>query len=227
MIIGTGLLGKAFSKNFDPHDIIIFASGVSNSKDNNQSEFEREKKLLLNSIRNNIDKQLFYFSSCSIEEIETPYTRHKKNMENLIKRECHEYTIFRLSQVAGGNTKNKGFLLNYLYEQINNEKSFEIWNNVRRNIIDVDDVVNIVKYYFNNIKSKNSVINIASPYNMPVVLLVEYIEKFLNKKAKYELTQKGKEFKIDIDDIIQYKDIENLFSKNSEEYIKKILNKHY
>ena len=61
MIVGDGLIANKL-KFIDSEDIIIFASGVSNSNENNESEFERERELLSTFI--GYDKKLIYFSSC-------------------------------------------------------------------------------------------------------------------------------------------------------------------
>ena len=46
MIIGNGLLAKAFIEYKNNDEIVIFASGVSNSLEEKQSEFKRETDLL-------------------------------------------------------------------------------------------------------------------------------------------------------------------------------------
>ena len=64
MVIGNGLLAKSFSKYKDDDQVIIFASGVSNSKEVNPEAFMREMDLL-RSITNK-DALLVYFSTCSV-----------------------------------------------------------------------------------------------------------------------------------------------------------------
>ena len=63
MIIGNGLIANSFLDS-DLNNIIIFASGVSNSKEENLLEFDREKKLLLRIIYENFNKKIVYFSTC-------------------------------------------------------------------------------------------------------------------------------------------------------------------
>jgi hypothetical protein len=47
MIIGNGLIAKSFKKEKNYFkNVIIFASGVSNSKNTNLKEFKREEKLV-------------------------------------------------------------------------------------------------------------------------------------------------------------------------------------
>ena len=61
MIIGNGLLANAFKcLPQQENSVIIFASGVSNSKEFSKAAFDREKNLLLKSIKD--DAMLVYFS---------------------------------------------------------------------------------------------------------------------------------------------------------------------
>ena len=65
MIIGTGQLAKAFDNaNFDDN-VCIFASGVSDSNCKDNAPFEREKNLLREALKNNVEKKFIYFSSCA------------------------------------------------------------------------------------------------------------------------------------------------------------------
>jgi hypothetical protein len=41
MVIGNGTVAKVFSEYCDNGDILIFASGVSNSKEKSEANFER------------------------------------------------------------------------------------------------------------------------------------------------------------------------------------------
>ena len=84
MIIGNGLLAKAFSDFENNEKILIFASGVSNSNETRRQEFEREEILLRKGLTTHKDKLIIYFSTCSVYEPSTnyrEYTRHKLDME--------------------------------------------------------------------------------------------------------------------------------------------------
>ncbi len=47
MVVGHGMIGNGFSHYKFNDEVIIFASGVSNSKDNSILNFERENDLLV------------------------------------------------------------------------------------------------------------------------------------------------------------------------------------
>ena len=61
MVIGKGLIAKRFYSYESDSDILIFASGVSNSKNRDEALFARELELLQNTINTYPDKVLVYF----------------------------------------------------------------------------------------------------------------------------------------------------------------------
>ena len=91
MIIGNGDIAKILPNN----NLLFFASGVSNSKEERESEYQREKDLLLEQDKNN---HIVYFSSLCTLYLDTRYARHKREMEQLVKT-FKTYTIIRI-----GNT---------------------------------------------------------------------------------------------------------------------------
>ena len=104
MIIGSGMLAKAFNIYKADHDLLIFASGVANSQEENRATFQREADLLATAVNQNL--KLVYFSTCSIDDRAvnfSPYVQHKIKMEELIQNECKQFFILRLPQVVGKN----------------------------------------------------------------------------------------------------------------------------
>ena len=80
MVIGNGMLAKAFGAFKDNPEVVIFASGVSNSKETNNDSFKREEKLLNKVISENNNSIIVYFSTCSVYDDsvnETNYVLHK------------------------------------------------------------------------------------------------------------------------------------------------------
>ena len=61
MVIGNGLIASAFERYKNNDDIIIFASGVSNSQETSELAFNREINLMKRYL--NLDKKLIYFST--------------------------------------------------------------------------------------------------------------------------------------------------------------------
>lgn len=225
MVVGTGLLAKAFLEYENDDNIIVFASGVSNSKEISRDEFNKEEKLLdfyLEKYGKN--KHFVYFSTCSVYDTyfeRSEYTKHKINMEKIIIEKAFNYNIFRLPQVLGKNNKNQ--LIGFFYESIKMEKSFELFD-IERNIIDIKDVFTLVDKILKENIFKNQIINIANPKNIEVLDLVNILENIIDKKAKYSIVKKSGEFIIDI------KNIESIISDLGifeENYLENRIKKYY
>jgi nucleoside-diphosphate-sugar epimerase len=110
MIIGSGMLARAFSAYAEHEDIVILAAGISNSRELRSEAYERELNLVERTISSIADRQLVYFSTCSIYDPDTansPYVLHKLNVENMISDAVANFTLFRLPQVVGGNANSK------------------------------------------------------------------------------------------------------------------------
>ena len=146
MIVGGGLIAKAFSKKYENDDsVIIFASGVSNSEENNISNFTRERNLLLHFLYKHPNLKFIYFSTILIDYKHNPYYAHKKEMEDLIKGNSKNYLIVRVPQLIGvsGNNNN---LINYLITNIKNGINIDVYGDVKRALLDVGDLVNFIGY---------------------------------------------------------------------------------
>jgi len=123
MIIGNGDVAKVLT---DRHGLIFFASGVSNSSETRQSEFQREIDLLL---KQDPSYRLVYFSSLCVFYSDTPYAKHKKNIEDLVKNNFPRYTIMRLGNIDWGI--NPHTIFNSLRNKIKNNEPFEIQDTYR------------------------------------------------------------------------------------------------
>jgi len=224
-IIGNGLLANAF-RNLKHEEFIIFASGVSNSQEEKASEYDRELELLKSTMLKYPNKQLVYFSTCSIYDktlTNDLYVSHKINMENFIQANYNNYYIFRLSHVVG-NTSNQT-IVNFIYSSIQNNKVFDLWKNSYRNIIDVEDITLVVNNFIQKKKYQNQITNIASKYNVSVVDIVLEFENLLNKKAQYNVLNKGSEYIISIDKIEKYYHLFKI--EMNSNYYKKVIRKYY
>ncbi|MCX8522327.1 hypothetical protein OF897_00125 [Chryseobacterium formosus] len=222
MIIGKGLIATSL-QNIDSENIIFFASGVSNSLETRTSEFEREFSLLQNSIENNKEHQIIYFSTLSVNDQskqDSPYVIHKLNIENFIKNNCKKYLIVRVGNVVGKGG-NPNTLFNFLREQINNESSFVLHNKATRILIDIDDISEFLSHHSSTLT--NQTINLSFPYNYSLKEIISSIEEDIEKKAVYKETELGDSYKVDFSDHTKV-----FFSKfSSDEYLKKLIQKYY
>jgi len=195
MIIGRGMLALAFSQYANNEDVIIFASGVSNSRETNEKAFEREFNLIKATLSENPDKLFIYFSTCSMYDPhakETLYVKHKLEIETYIEKNAEKFLILRVSQILG-KSKNST-LVNYLVDCIENNKTFELWENSNRNLIALDDVVRISKEFIENSSYYNGTYHIANAHNIDVIDLVKLMETLLSKKASYTVTSRGEKY---------------------------------
>lgn len=130
MIIGSGDIASILT---DRDDRLFFASGVSNSLEDRNSEFRREMDLLLNQKKN---QHIVYFSSLAIFYADTPYTRHKRNMEATIKANFDKYCIYRIGNITWGDNPNT--IINYFKHRIEKGQRINI-QNTHRYVVDLDE----------------------------------------------------------------------------------------
>lgn len=227
MVIGNGMIAHMFMSYENEKDIIIFASGVSNSKDTRVDNFLREFQLLNQTIKDNPDKTLVYFSTCSIQDDDlstAPYVIHKKKIEEYIKQKSGSFYIFRISNLAGVSN-NPYTLLNYFILNILREQPLTVWKNAYRNIIGIDDMYALVNYFLQEKKNINSTINIANPENYSVPNILTCIEMHLNKKGTYNEIERGDNYKIDtsiIDPVVNKLNIQF-----HDDYLSSLLKMYY
>lgn len=182
-VIGGGMISKSF-ENIDLGDITIFASGVSNSKENNKDEYTRELDLLNKTI--NESRKIIYFSTLSVYSNDrTDYIKHKLNVEEIIKNSGIDYIILRLPNVIG-NTKNTKQLVPFLNHKIKNEEDIVISRNIKRDLLDVEDLPKICEFVLK--KNINCTINVSLSNYIKVgdiVDLLKNIHKVKNLKENH------------------------------------------
>ena len=235
MIIGSGFIAKNFKKKkllIKKYKLAIYASGVSNSRSINESNFKREKKKIINYKKKIASKIFVYFSTCSVfdpSRNNTPYVKHKLNIENLIKKNFKKYIIVRLPEVVGFS-RNKNNLINFFYHKIINNNKFKLWSNSKRNIIDIDDAVKIFFSFIKKIIRKNKkinlVVNIANTKFVSPNKIVSIIEKLISTNARYDKIEFG-HLNWKIKPLISKSIIETSGINFNRFYLEKILKKYY
>lgn len=192
MVIGNGLLATAFGSYVDNPDVVIFASGISNSKSFTTEDCKREFDLLLSTIKNNQEKTIVYFGTCAVYDStmkETPYVVHKEKMEYVVRNNAPKYHIFRLSNLAGKamspERRNQSTILNYLFDHIDEGKHFELWKKAYRNIIDVEDVFKVCDYILKENIFVKTTVNVMNIVNYKVSDIVSLIEEIGGRKGVF------------------------------------------
>ena len=224
MIIGNGMIAKGFEKFKYNNEVVVFASGVSNSEETSKAEFFREESILRKVLKGEGGKVFIYFGTCSVYDSQFNqryYVEHKLKMEKIVQSKHSNYLIFRLPQVLGGNNKKQ--LIGFLFDKLRNSKLFSLYD-IERNIIDISDIEKIVSSILKDKLFVNSIVNIANPENIKVIELVRLMEKKFNFKGKYNVISKPSHLSIDI------KSIEPLIKKLGlfpDKYIENCIDKYY
>ena len=232
MIIGSGFIARNFENYSDvlkKLNICLYAAGISNSQTQDKKLLEREKNRFIDFFKKfDQKKKLVYISTCSISDPsrnQNLYVLNKLYIEDLVKKNVKKFLIVRLPEVVGKN-ENKFTLINFLNNKIKKEEKFEIWSNAKRNVIDIEDVVPLVINLMENKNLTNAIINIANPKSYFVNEIVRNFEKLSNKKANYNLVNKGqRDWDLDTAKTLEMsKKIKVNFNEN---YLYKILKKYY
>ncbi|MCB0428601.1 MAG: hypothetical protein H6585_01405 [Flavobacteriales bacterium] len=199
MIVGRGLIAGAFSRYEHDTNVVIFASGVSNSRESDPTAFQREKDLLMPYLGRK--ELLVYFSSCSLFDPSlknSPYITHKKELELLISERAASYLIVRLPIVVG-RSDNPNTLINFLYHQILEKKRFQLYSRACRYLMDIDDAARWVSHIIDNNLLRNQVINMCIGETVPIRDVVMSLEKITGKPAEYDEVNKGECYRVDCD----------------------------
>ena len=132
-----------------------------------------------------------------------------------------------MPQVVGKN-RNKYTITNFIYHTVKEGKKFYLWENSKRNLIDIDDVSKIIKKYLLDKPKINSVINIFNPNSITVKDLLKIFSKILSKKIILKVLKK-KNKNINLKSLKKNTFLPNKYYDNmkNNSYIKKILIKYY
>lgn len=227
MVVGNGMIAAKFKDHATDNSVLIFASGVSNSASANENDFLREKNLLTSVIRENKEKLLIYFSTCSIYDASmsgSAYVLHKLAMEKIITENQPHYLIFRVSNPVG-NTANQNTFLNFFINHIKSKTIFPVWKNAYRNIIDIDDMYKVCSLIIQNNLHRNSIINIANTANYKITEIISIIEDYFGTKGNYDFKDKGNAPVIDTSALLPlYSELNISFT---EDYLFQLLNKYF
>ena len=226
MVVGSGLLANTFKSYSDNEDVIIFASGVSNSGCVDSEQFKRELNLVS---KYNTSKNLFvYFSTSSIEDPflkGSLYIKHKLEIEFYIKSNFQRYLIVRLPNVVG-KTKNPNTLINFVYNCVQRKEKMDIQLKAFRYLIDVEDIFLHLNKVIVNEAHLNKTVNLIIAKKLSVLQIVESFETHLGKKIKKEiLPNAGGNYLLELDSTFSKYGICNLV--DGKEYLNNLIEKYY
>lgn len=162
MIIGKGDIASAIE---DRYGFLFFASGVSNSREERESEYQREKDLLLSQPR---DLHIVYFGSLCVFYAKSRYAEHKLEMERLVKENFKNWTIIRLGNITWGD--NPHTLINFFRRQRSLGVPYEV-QNVYRYICDKKEFL----FWLRKIPEWNCEMNIPGKRMKVLDVIKEYV----------------------------------------------------
>jgi len=220
-IIGNGLLAKAFN-NTIINNGLVFCSGVSNSQETQSKAFIREESLIKKTLNTHEDKCFIYFSSVAAPTFNNLYFEHKMKMEHLITVSSSNYLIFRLPQVAGKTLNTT--LLPTIVRNIYLQKKFTVYKNATRTIVDIEDVIKLVKIITEK-SIRNKTINICPGYSFQPEYLVRLVSKQLQIEPSYEVVNQGDEQLCTLKDSFEDKVVSDFFSKEID-YLENVVKKY-
>jgi nucleoside-diphosphate-sugar epimerase len=122
-ILGHGDIASVLK---DRHDLLFFASGVSNSKETREEEYNREVQLMMQQDKN---KHIVYFSSLCVFTSNSRYAQHKKMMEGTARSYFDKSTIIRIGNISFG--VNPHTIINFLKNKIRLGEEIEIQDTFR------------------------------------------------------------------------------------------------
>src|SRR5687768_4990801 len=226
MIVGNGMMAKAFSSFAGDARVVIFASGVSDSMESSSEAFQRERELLLSTRAAYTGALLVYFGTCSVHDPDrrdTPYVRHKLEMESLLAASPHPWLVLRLPLALGPEHRSPT-LGNFLHARISRGEPFEVWAGSTRYPIDVEDALRIAVRLISDRSSWNRVIDVAlRPF--PVLDFVRALERITGKQARYTLLQKGVHYELHCPEVARL--APELHLDLSEGYLERVLRKYF
>jgi hypothetical protein len=172
------------------------------------------------------DALLVYFGTCSVHDPDrrdTPYVRHKLEMESLLARSPHPWLVLRLPLAIGPEHRSPT-LANFLYQRVMRGEPFEVWARSSRYPIDVDDVLTIAKHLIHDRSNPNRIVDVAL-HPFPVLDFVRSMERITGKRAHYTLAQKGSHYEVNCPEVARLAKELNL--DLSAGYLERVLRKYF
>jgi nucleoside-diphosphate-sugar epimerase len=226
VVVGHGMMARAFSAFAGDAGVLIYASGVSDSGETRPDAFRRESGLLQRTRADHPDALLVYFGTCSVDDPDrrdTPYVRHKLEMESQIRSSPGPWMVLRLPLAVGPGRRGKT-LANFLYDRIIHGRAFDVWAHSTRYPIDVEDAYRIASRLIEDRSMWRRTVNVAlRAYK--VLDFVRILEEITGRKAAYALVEKGRHFELHCPEVAALAG--ELHLDFSEGYLEKVLRKYF
>ena len=109
---------------------------------------------------------------------------------------------------------------------IKSNKKIKLFEGVLRNILDISDVVKMIRTIILKKKIKKKIITLSNKYSLKPIQIIQILEIKLGKKANYQLLKtKKQKWRLGFSKNLKYfKDAKINFDLN---YLNKAINKYY
>ncbi len=177
---------------------ILFSSGVSNSTEQDEKNYQKEIDLVKLHLGKLIHPASFvYFSTTSIFDPlkkGNAYIQHKLAIEELIKKSNLNFLIIRLPNLVGFSS-NPNTLTNYFANSVRNERIIHLNQNAIRHLIDAEDLSSILNDIKNNFGKINLTVNVETDRPLSAQQILSIIEDIMKKKAHIKPSTENVDFK--------------------------------
>lgn len=220
------MIAKAFAPYGESRDVVIYASGVSDSMETRDAAFEREQALLEEVRAAHRHALLVYFGTCSVDDPDrraTAYVQHKLRMESLLAGHGAPWIVLRLPLAIGPEHRSPT-LANFLHDRIVRGEKFEVWARSSRYPIDVDDAFRIASRFIADRALWRRLINIALRA-FSVLDFVRVLERITARRAVYTLVDKGAHYDVRCPEVARLaKELDLDFSPH---YLERVLRRYF
>lgn len=197
MVIGSGLVARAFASFQEDPGVLVFASGVSNSTTATRADYDRERELL--AAHAGAGAHLVYFSTCSLFDPAlgaSGYIRHKQAMEDVVRGRGPAHTIFRLPNLIG-HTPNPHTLCNHLRDQLLAGAPIRLQTKACRYLMDVDAVSMACGHMIRQRAFSGQTANICFDPPVSLPALLAELERVLGRKGTPLEEERGSCYQVD------------------------------
>lgn len=225
MVIGNGLLANTFREFQSDNNIILFASGISNSSETSTNSFKREKELLLT--YKGSPQQLIYFSTIGIHDPDlssSKYILHKQELELLIQEYFNSFLIFRLPIVVS-DSLNPYTLTNFIYNKIKRDEPVPVYKNAIRYLIDIQDTKILVAEMIKSKRFQNEIIDLNFDNPISMEELVKIFKSVLNSEVTTQYLNRGSNYITNNTKFIEF--INSMGFKLPMDYVRLLIIKYY
>jgi nucleoside-diphosphate-sugar epimerase len=226
VIVGHGMVASACRLLTGWDDDIIYASGVSNSSEQDQSLYDKEIGMIREHLsRMNENGSFVYFSTLSIldpSKSANAYIRHKLFIESMLRESDTRHLIIRLPNLVG-KSSNPHTLTNFFARNIRERKPVNLVRMAVRHLIDADDLGTILNGISSRFGKNNVTVNVETTRPLTAGEILSLMEEAMNIKAEViELNQNNA--------AAGNKDVSssaNYIFETSGDYHRNLINKYY